>query len=297
MDRITSAKVFITIVERGSMAAAADTLDISRSMVTRYLAEMENWADARLLHRSTRKIGLTPAGEEVLQYCKQLLSIADALPEIGSDKNRVPKGTIRIGCCYFTAQNFVADAVQEFLTQYPEVSIELAVNNQLINLVENRIDLAIRITDTLDPVLIARPLGICRSVTCASPEYLKLHGTPQKLEDLIDFNCMAYANFGTNIWHFDKGDEHFSTPINGNFNANSSSLLLKAAIGGSGICQVPLHIAHAHLESGELVEVLGDYKLKSIGIYGVYRSREYMPIALRKMIDRLVDVFEEKLIQ
>jgi len=167
MDRLTAAEVFITIVERGSMVAAAEALDMSRSMVTRYLAQMEDWAGTRLLHRSTRSLSLTAAGEQALQHCQQLLTVSHQLSSGLTDSEEQPKGLLRISCSQFAAQHLLQSSLYQFQEQYPLVGFDLQIRNERVNLVEERIDLAIRVTNALDPNIIARPLGSCRSAICA----------------------------------------------------------------------------------------------------------------------------------
>ena len=164
MDRVKAAEVFVAIVERGSLSAAAEGLDMSRAMVTRYLAEMEDWSGARLLHRTTRRIGLTPAGEATLARCRQMLEIATQMAVPEGPEAETPRGLLRIACAQSLAQQVLGAAVTAYLRRYPQTAVDLVVDNRAVNLVEERIDLAVRITNDLDPNLIARPLGTCESV-------------------------------------------------------------------------------------------------------------------------------------
>lgn len=166
MDRLEAAKVFVTIVERGSMISAANALDMSRSMVTRYLSEMEEWSGARLLHRSTRSLSLTPAGEQVLDYCHRLLELANEVPAVSHAAVAIPRGLLRISCSQFLAHQILAPVVQQYLASYPQAGVNFHVSSQTVDLVAERIDLAIRITNELDPNLIARRLGSV-SLWCA----------------------------------------------------------------------------------------------------------------------------------
>ncbi len=173
MDRITAAEVFVAIVERGSMSAAAELLDMSRAMVSRYLNEMETWAQARLLHRTTRKLSLTDAGEKTLQRCREMLELAgDMRVENASDVASIG-GLLRVSCSQSLEQTALGVAVKAFLQRHPRVAVDMQMNNRAINLVEDRIDLALRITNALDPNLIARPLGHSANVPrCCAPRPL-----------------------------------------------------------------------------------------------------------------------------
>lgn len=288
MDRLTAAEVFITIVERGSMIGAADALDMSRSMVTRYLAQMESWAGTRLLHRSTRRLSLTAAGEHALIQCQRLREITQEVESGLGDSNDNPRGHLRISCSQVVAQSMLFPTVQTYLNQYPDVSVDLVISNEVINLVEERIDLAVRITNALDPNIIARPLGQCDSVLCASPEYLQQRGTPSQPDQLRHHNCLVYANFGKSIWELSYGEEQISVPVSGTLSANDTSFLLCAVRQHSGISMLPLMSVAAELAKGDLMQVLPDYQPPTLGIYGIYRSRTHMPQALRLLIDQLV---------
>lgn len=309
MDRLEAAKVFVTIVERGSMISAANALDMSRSMVTRYLSEMEEWSGARLLHRSTRSLSLTPAGEQVLDYCHRLLELANEVPAVSHAAVAIPRGLLRISCSQFLAHQILAPVVQQYLASYPQASVNFHVSSQTVDLVAERIDLAIRITNELDPNLIARRLGECESVVCAAPSYLAARAAVLHPEDLTQHNCLTYSYFGDVMWRFYKTDvgakqaqalnsdpksnqgQVFNVPVNGNFSANDSMVVLNATLAGEGIAMQPVWAAKPYLDSGQLVPLLTEFKPLSLGVYGVYQSRKHMQPALRVMMDMLVAYF------
>lgn len=290
MDRLTAAEVFITIVERGSMIGAAEALDMSRSMVTRYLAQMEEWAGTRLLHRSTRRLSLTAAGEKALIQCQRLREISQEVSSGLGDAEEQPRGQLRVSCPQFIAQT-ILPTIQSYLQRYPQVSLDLQIRNEMVNLVEERIDLAIRVTNELDPNIIARPLGSCRSVICASPAYLQARGTPQRAEQLSEHNCLLYANFGKAVWPLDHQGEAVAVPVAGNLSANDTTVLLNAVLNDGGIAMLPELSAAPYLTSGQLVSLLPDYIPLELRVQGIYRSRTHMPKALRLLIDQLVEGF------
>lgn len=215
MDRITAAEVFVAIVERGSMIAAAEALEMSRAMVTRYLAQMEQWAGVRLLHRTTRKLSLTHAGEATLERCRRMLEFAQDMDAVAGQESDELRGLLRISCSQSLGQSALVIAVTAYLRQHPQVAVDLQMNNRAVNLVEERIDLALRITNELDPNLIARPLAICHSVVCASPAYLAAKGTPKDPPDLAVHNCLTYSYFGKSLWHFDQQGVKSSVAVGG----------------------------------------------------------------------------------
>ncbi|MTW14468.1 LysR family transcriptional regulator [Pseudoduganella eburnea] len=298
MDRITSANVFVTIAERGSLAGAAEALDMSRAMVTRYLAEMEEWAGARLFHRTTRRLSLTSAGEVTLSRCRELLALAGEVATAGDPGAGEPRGLLRVACSQFLSQTALAGAMVGFLRRYPNARVDLQVDNRAVNLVEQRIDLAIRITNALEPGLIARRLGECRSLLCAAPSYIAEHGLPSGPQDLARHNCLTYSYFGKSTWQFTRegeapapAAEAVEVPVGGNLSANESMALLAAAGKGAGIAMQPRFAAQPMIDTGVLVEVLSDWQPQSLGIHAIYTSRQHMPPVLRAMLDYLADWF------
>lgn len=288
MDRLTATRVFVEVVERGSQTAAADALEMSRAMVSRYLGELEAWVGARLLHRTTRKLSLTGAGEQLLGQCREMLAMAEAMQSVSRTDEAAPRGTLRIACSQSLAQAWLVHALDDFTRLYPQVSIDLLVGSQAVNLVEARIDLALRITNQLDPNLIARQLAVCRSVVCATPAYLARHGTPQRPEELAQHNCLSYAYFGRSIWEFSRADEPHAVAVSGNLSANESMVLLEAVLADIGISLQPRYSVGAHLRSGALVQLLPDYEPQQLGIHALYGTRRQMPPALRVLLDFLI---------
>lgn len=287
MDRIVAAQVFVTIAERGSLSGAAALLDMSRAMVTRYLAEMEGWSGARLFHRTTRRINLTAAGEATLMRCREMLALAEQMPNVGDAETDEPRGILRIACSQSLAQASLAAAVTAYLRRYPRTAIDLRIDNRAVNLVEERIDLAIRITNQLDPGVIARPLGNCSSVICAAPAYLKERGTPKRAEDLALHNCLTYTYFGKSLWRFERAGQPVSVPVSGNLSADESVVLLQAAVEGAGIAMQPVFSAAPFIASGRLVALMPDDKPQTMGIHGLYTSRRHQPPIMSAMLDFL----------
>lgn len=286
MDRVIAAQVYNRICELGSLSAAGRALGISRPMVSRYLEQMEKWAGARLVNRSTRKLTLTAAGEKVLQKTRTLSQISQEIED--QSASDMPSGTLRVACAHFTAMQVIAPVLPEMLARFPQMRVELDVNNHPVSLVGERIDVAIRITDTPEPGMIARRIGECRSVLCASPQYLAARGTPARLEDLAEHNCLHYSFFAGQSWRFISSDgEPASVAVSGNLSASISSLLMEAAIAHCGIAMLPEREAQNALQNGTLVPVLSEFTPKPIGIYGIYQSRDYQPAAQRVFLDAL----------
>jgi DNA-binding transcriptional LysR family regulator len=289
MDRIQAAAVFVAIAEQGSLTGAAELLDMSRAMVTRYLGEMETWSGARLFHRSTRRISLTAAGEATLQRCRDMLAVAEQMPRVGDATSAQCRGLLRMACAPSLAQATLAQAVAVFLQQHPQAAVDLQIGNKAVNLVEERIDLAIRITNTLEPGLIFRRLGQCPSVICAAPAYLHRHGTPARPEDLAEHECLTFAYFGKSLWQFAaaQGEQALAVPVSGRLSANDSNVLIEAALAGAGITMQPCYSAAPYLASGRLVALLPQVQPVELGVYGLYTSRVHQPAVLRAMLEHL----------
>ncbi|WP_434560311.1 LysR family transcriptional regulator [Pseudomonas sp. R1-6] len=293
MDRLQAMRVFVTVVDLGSQSAAAEHLDLSRPVVSRYLAELEDWVGARLMHRTTRKLSLTAAGTETLPRCRQMLELCGDMQAAVSTPEDAPRGMLRISASPSFGQSQLASAMAEYVQRYPGVSVDLQMLDRTVNLVDERIDLAIRMSNDLDPNLIARRLTVCRSVICASPRYLREHSTPQRVEDLSQHNCLTHSYVGKSLWHFEQDGEQLSVPVQGNISANEASTLLQATIAGAGVAMLPSYQAGPHIQNGELVRLLPHAEPRRMNMYAVYTSRKHMPSALRSLLDFLVLRFPE----
>ncbi|WP_028635102.1 LysR family transcriptional regulator [Pseudomonas parafulva] len=294
MDRLTAMRVFVTVVDLGSQSAAADHLQLSRPVVSRYLAELEAWVGARLMQRTTRKLSLTTAGEEVLPRCRQMLDMATDLQSAVQQPDDAPRGALRISVSTSFGQAQLADAVADYVRRYPGVNVELQMLDRTVNLVDERIDLAIRTSNDLDPNLIARRLSVCRSVICAAPSYLSEHGTPQRVEELTRHNCLTHAYFGHGLWHFEVGGQQVAIPVSGNISANEAMTLQKATLAGAGIAMLPTYQAADALRNGQLIRLVPKAKPRELSLNAVYTSRKHMPATLRSMLDFLAQRFKDE---
>jgi DNA-binding transcriptional LysR family regulator len=279
--------VFVEVADRGSLTAAAEAQGLSRAMVSRYLAALEDWLGARLLHRTTRRISLTAAGEAALSRCRTLLELGDDLQAALASPDAEPHGRIRITCSTSFAISHLSAAVAAYVARYPGTAVDIVAIDRAVNLVEERIDLAIRISNELDPGLIARKLGVCTSVLCATPAYLQAHGTPQVPEDLTRHNCLSHHYVGRSLWNLTRDGQVSAIAVSGNITANEATVLMEAVRADAGIAMLPSYQVGALLASGELVAVLPEYALDLMGIWGVYASRRQMPVIVRSALDFL----------
>ncbi|WP_265437600.1 LysR family transcriptional regulator [Aeromonas media] len=288
MDRLTALRVFVCVVEQGSLSGAGEKLEMSRAMVSRYLAELERWMGARLLHRTTRRLSLTGPGEEALNRARAMLALGEEMEHLAIRSDEAPKGQLRITSSYSLSEALLVKAADDYLARYPGTAIDILLLDRTVNLVEERIDLAVRITNDLDPNLVARRLGTCHSVVCASPAYLARHAPLQQVQDLALHNCLTYTYFGKSLWEFQGPGGPESVPVSGNLSANISNLLLAATLDGAGISLQPRYSVQAHLESGALVPLLTPWQPKQLGVYAVYGTRKQMSPLLRSFLDFLI---------
>ncbi len=291
MDRISAMRVFSEVVTRGSFTAAANTLGMSRAMVTRHIAELERWLGARLLMRSTRRLSLTEAGEACVARSRQLLELVNDVEQVVGQRDTEPHGQIRVYSSVSFGQSHLSAALVDYLARYPRTRVDLVLGDQPVNLIEDRIDLAIRVTNELDPSMIARKLSTCRSVVCAAPDYLMRQGVPETVQDLARHNCLTYSRFEKSQWHFVRQNEEVSVQVSGNLSANEATALLQAVRAGGGLSVQPTYAVADLLKSGELVEVLPEWKPLPLGVYGVYVSRRHQPATMRTLLDFLESRF------
>lgn len=288
MDRLTATRVFVSVVEHGSLTQAAQRLDMSVAMVSRYLAAVEGWLGARLLHRTTRRISLTEAGQAALPSCRQLLDLAEDVVHQAGEISRVPSGRLRITCSPSFAEAQLAPALVEFQRRHPQVGVSLVVADRSVDLAAERIDLAVRITNSLEPTMIARPLSICRSVLCAAPRYLRAHGTPQTADALRQHVCVTHAIVGAAQFRFRRRGRWIELPVTERLSANDTAVLRRAVMEGGGIGILPTYLVGEDLKRGRLVRVLPELEPETLGIHAIFLSRQHQPLALRLLVDHLV---------
>ena len=294
MDRLIATRVFVTVVEQGSLTQAADSLDMSTAMVSRYLAAIETWLGVRLLHRTTRRISLTEAGQAALASCRQLLDLAEDVKHQAGEVSRVPSGRLRITCSASFAEAQLAPALTEFQRQHPQVHFSLLAVDRSIDLTAERIDLAVRITNSLEPTMITRPLAVCRSVLCAAPAYLRAHGKPKTIEELQRHNCLTHSTVGAAQFRFRRQREVIELPVIERLSTNDTAVLRSAVLGGGGLGVLPTYFVRDHLRQGLLVRVLPDLEPETMGIHAIFLSRQHQPLALRLLVESLAERFGGK---
>lgn len=292
MDRLTAMRVFTEIADRGSITSAGDALDMSRAMVSRYLESLEQWLGVRVLHRTTRRVSLTEAGAEALERCRQMLALEADVQTVAGLRQQTPSGKLRVTTSTSFAQACLSQMLAEFVELYPKTQIELLMLERAVNLVEARVDLAVRISNQLDDTLLARSLGQCRSVLCAAPSYLARRGTPRHPEELTGHSCVTHTYVGRTELRLQRGGQQLRIPVTGALQSDETVVTRQVTLAGAGIAMLPTYLVHQDLRAGTLVHVLPDCEPEIYGIHALYLSRQYQPQLLRALLDFLVGKFE-----
>jgi DNA-binding transcriptional LysR family regulator len=292
MDRIECMKSFVRVVEAGSFSAVARELETTQPTVSKQIATLEDYLDVQLLIRSTKALKLTEEGIRFYAHCQQVLDvIAEAEASVGKRQN--PSGLLRLSCPVAFGQMQIVPRIKPFLDRYPEIQVNLVMTDQFIDLVEEGIDLAIRIGEVQDPSLIAHRIGTTRRVAIGSTSYFEQAGEPQVPSDLTDHNCIVYTRLATgNEWHFQSSTGLVKVKVSGNFQANNSIAIREAVLSGLGIAVTPLWLLGNPLDRDQLKIVLREYQPTPLPIHAVYRRGRFQSAKVRCLIDFFVNEFK-----
>ncbi|WCE32281.1 LysR family transcriptional regulator [Vibrio sp. SCSIO 43137] len=278
--------VFVAVVECGSFSSAAERLGMTKSAVSKRISVLEDSLGVRLFHRTTRKLTLTEAGERFSDYARNAYSLAqDGFAALSSYQGK-PKGVLKINAPMTFSRLHLVPFIKEFLDTYPDMEVILSMDDKVVDMTEGAFDVGIRIGELKDSSLIARKLVDCKSVVCASPDYLKQYGTPQTPQDLTDHNCIYYSLFQAGVeWSFYYDDKKIKVEPKGNFIVNNSDAIAEVLLQGLGICQMPTFIVSDYLSDGRLVPLLEEYSLPDHAIYAVYPERKHLPEKVKVFIE------------
>jgi DNA-binding transcriptional LysR family regulator len=293
MDTLDGFKTVIAVVETGSFTAAADRLAMSKALVSKYVGEIEKQLGIRLFNRSTRTLSLTEAGKSYYQGALSLTNKYAQLVDTVTGEQTNPRGLIRISTSVTFGDTVLAPKLPLFLKQYPDLKVEIQLTDRKIDMLEEGIDVVIRIGGVDDSNLIARQINHFPLALCASPAFLKEHGIPKKVTDLLKVNCIVDSNFKiAKQWPFtDKNGYTQTITINSNVAVNSPRSVRALAISGAGVGLIPKFIAQDALDKGLLLTVLSEYKTVSFGMFAIYPHRRYLPQKVRCFIDFLTEQF------
>ena len=290
MDKLTAIQVFLSVAETGSFTQTAERLEISKPMVTRHVALMEEWLNAKLFQRTTRKVSLTNAGEEAIFFCRKIATMAAEMEHEMSAHQGELRGVIRIAASTTLGSDRLSLLINRFLAQHPKLRIHLFLGERAVDLLEERVDLALRFTNQPDENLIARKLADCHSLLVAAPDYLFKHGVPQHPNDLRHHHCIAHAHLNRKYWQFQQHGKTLNLELPARFTTNDTFSQLNSALSGNGIAMLPKFMLDGKLQSGELQALLTDWQTPALTLYALYPSRQ-LPLAVRKLLDFLTESF------
>ena len=294
MDLLLTMNVFRRVVELRSFSATARDLRLSNAAVSKYVALLEERLRVRLLHRTTRRVTPTAPGEAYYRRCIQILEDVTEAEEVISQPGATPRGLLRVNVPLSFGQMHVVPLIPEILHRWPELKLELALNDRFVDLVEEGVDIAIRIADTLpdSASLVAQRLARTRRVLCASPRYLRTHGTPRAPADLARFNCIDYTLSRTRgHWSFAGADGPVQVPVKGNLEASNSLAIRDAVLGDVGISLLPLFYVQPWLRRKQLRELLPDYSQPNLFVTAVYARQRHLSAKLRAVVELLRERF------
>ncbi|RCK49220.1 LysR family transcriptional regulator [Thalassospira profundimaris] len=293
MDKLVSLQSFVRVVEQGSFAAAARAIGQSRSQVNRAVVALEDDLGVQLLNRTTRTVSVTPSGRAFYQRAKAILTDLDEAEESIRENQEKPAGDIRINAPMSFGTLHLGPALVDFARMYPEIRVELALNDHFIDPVADGFDMTVRIsrpTETL--ALIDHEIIPIRRVICASPDFLHKNGEPTDISDLATLPCLHYGNLpGGSTWKLTGPNGPVSVQVNGVFCCNNAEVLRDAAIAGLGLVELPTFIAGAELQTGRLVTVLCNYTPPEIFLYLLYPPSRQLSSRIRLLVDFMHDRF------
>jgi DNA-binding transcriptional LysR family regulator len=294
MDTLAAMRVFTTVVEQGGFAQAAARLAMSASAVSRLLAQLEAHLDARLLNRTTRRLSLTESGEAFFERSVQILSDLEEAEAQAAGSNARPRGTLKLTCAIAFGVRHLAPLIGRFQARYPETRFDISLSDHVVDLIDAGLDLAIRIGEPGSPNLVARRIGETHLVACASPDYLRRHGTPRHPHELAGHNCFTYAYAAVKEhWRFrDSAGQIIEARVSGTIHSNNGEMAVAIAAQGVGIALEPDFMVAAALVDGRLVRILGDFTPPASAIYAVYPSRRHLSAKVRTFVDFLVKEFD-----
>jgi DNA-binding transcriptional LysR family regulator len=295
MDKLISIRAFTKVVDHGGFAAAARELRLSRSVVSKYVIELEQELGVQLLHRTTRSASPTANGLIYYERCTAILADLEEADIAVTRLQAEPRGLLRVNAPMSFGTLHLGPAIADFMGTYPDLTIQLVLGDQMIDVVQEGFDVTLRIAELASSSLIARMIAPAARVICAAPGYLKAHGTPRHPNDLRQHNCLTYGHLATgNQWKLTGPDgEHWIQAV-GSLCANNAEILCDAALKGQGIALLPTFIAGAALRDRRLRIILSDYKAPALSLYAVYPPTRHLSVKVRMFIDFLVERFGQE---
>ena len=291
MDLFAATRVFVQVVDSGSFARAATALDVSNAVVTRQVAALERHLGARLLNRTTRRMSLTDAGEEFYGRSRSILEQLAEAEAVASQGTRSPVGLLRVSAPLSYGISHLAPLLARFRQLHPQLRLDVDLNDRLVDLANEGIDVALRIASRLDPGIVSRRIARLDAVVCASPDYLRRRGTPDKPAELAGHDTLGFSYlWAGDEWPFTAADgRREPIRVHPDVHSNNGELLRELAIAGGGVILQPRFIVEQALRQGALVPILESYRTLELNLHAVYLSHRFLPSKVRVFIDFLVD--------
>lgn len=294
MDHLTGMAVFAKVVETGTFTGAARAMGLSKGAVSKQIAKLEDRLGARLLNRTTRRSSLTEVGAAFYERCRRIVAEAEEAELAVTRLHAEPRGTLRVNLPMSFGMIHMADALPDFMAAYPEISLDVTLDDRVVNVVDEGYDVVIRITELPDSSLIARRIAPFRIATCASPAYWDAHGRPRHPDDLRGHACLLYSYLSNlNEWRYRGPDGPFAVRVDGPMRGNNGDLLRSAAVAGRGVVRSPTFIVGCDLVEGRLEQVLAEYEDDDRGIYAVYPHNRHLSAKVRAFVDFMAKRFAD----
>ena len=286
-------ETFSAVVENGSFTAAAEFLGKSRPVISKQVSLLEQHLGVQLLNRTTRRLHLTQAGEVFASYSHQIMSDVREAEQSVLPLQSEPQGRLRILAPESLAISLLPEALQNFQQKFPKIELDVHISGRMVNLVEEGIDVALRVGELEDSSLIARKLMSCGLHACASPEYLEKHGYPQHPNDLESHNCLIYSQLANpEHWSFkDEQGKNINIKVKGNLRSDMGNILMNAAQNGNGIFIGPIFMIARALKEGKLETVLDEYTPIATGLYAVYPYSKLVSAKVRAFVDFIAEAW------
>lgn len=291
MNILPYLETFSAVIENGSFTAAAEALGISKPVVSKQVSQLERHLGVQLLHRTTRRLRLTHAGEVFASYAQRIMSDVREAEQSVLPLQHEPQGRLRISAPESLAMSLLPEVLLSFQQQFPRIELDIHVTGRLVDLVEEGIDVALRIGKLEDSSLMARRLMPCSFHACASPEYLNKHGKPKHPAELETHNCLIYSQAPhPDSWLFrDDQGKNISIKVNGNLRSDTGNILMNAALNGKGIFIGPTFMIDRALEEGRLETLLDEYTSMTTGLYAVYPYSKLVSTKVRAFVDFIAE--------
>lgn len=292
MDTLEGMRTYAAVVSEGSFSKAAERLGRSPQLVSKYVAQLEDRLGVRLLNRSTRRLSVTEAGQAYFERCQGIVAEVDELENAVGNMSEAVRGVLRINAPMTFGMHHLTPAIAEFQAAHPDLRVDLALDDRVIDIVREGFDLAIRIADLEASSLVARRLAPVNLAVCASPAYLERRGHPESPHDLASHECLGYTySSARDRWRFTSANGVEEVQVSGRFCANNGDALRTAALAGHGLIMQPTFIVGDDLRAGRLVSVMPHHAVTPLNVYAVYAHRQYLSNKVRAFVEFLGDYF------